>query len=375
MSERPPSRGAVARLRLAWRCRWNVLRLALAAFVVWVLAADTGARLARLQLAAMPDFDYAAEVRALRLEGRFGEAVMIADAGLRHVEGPAREQVLREKALTESEQASWLRRAKDAGAGALTGRGDSLEALVGAVAADFFVVGDVRDLVVQGGRQLLDGDSDQVVLLLSVVGLVTTLAPEIDWAPSILKAARKAGHLTESLAQTLVTLIKGKRTKELGEVFADVASAAEHSAPGAAMRLLRHCETADDVRALARFLERHPDAALALHVGGQDAATFAKAASAAGDAGLRAQEALLKAARKGPAGVRFLASPAGRALVKPHPLVGLAKVFWKGHAEKIITRAVDRFDPDAWWLLPAAAAWALLELALLWRKIAAPVRA
>ncbi len=57
---------------LAWSVRWGLLRLAIALFIVWVLAADTSARLARRAISVMPDFDYAAEVRSLRLEGRYG---------------------------------------------------------------------------------------------------------------------------------------------------------------------------------------------------------------------------------------------------------------------------------------------------------------
>lgn len=360
----PAGRGVTGWARFVVSRRWNILRLAAAIFIVWVLGADTAARVARMQLAALPGFDFEGEVRALHLEGRYGEAVMIADAGLRDLEGPARDRLLAAKRSVEADRDSLLRRAKDVGIGALSGRGDSLEALVGAVAADFFIVGDVRDLVVQGGKQLLDGDSDEVVLLLSIVGVVTTVVPEVDWAPSILKAARKAGHLSDELAAVLARAIKSKDSKTLGTVFADVAKAAEHSSPGTAMRAMKHANTPEELADLARFLERHPDGALALHVGGAECAAIAKAAGNSADA-LRAERAFVRAARKGPAGIRFLQGP-GRALLKPHPLIGLAKMVWKGNAEDVLTRFTDRYDQSVWWMLPAAAAWGLIEAVLLW---------
>lgn len=53
------------------------------------------------------------------------------------------------------------------------GAHDSLEGWIGAVAADFFIVGDVRDLVIEGGELALDGESDEVILALSGIGLAT----------------------------------------------------------------------------------------------------------------------------------------------------------------------------------------------------------
>lgn len=371
MSTPPPARprrSVLGTVLLPWRCRWNLLRIALASFALWVLVADSGARLARLQMASLPDFEFASEVRALRLEGRYGEAVMIADAGLRSAQGEARAALEAERALTLDEQESWLRRAKDVGVGALTGSGKTLERVVGAVAADFFIVGDVRDLLIQGGRQLIDGESDEVILALSVVGIVTTLAPEIDWAPSILKAAKRGGHLTESLGKRLLALIRGRATGELEETLRAVASTAAGTSPGTAMRALRYANSTEDLGALALFVKRNPDSGLALHVGGPEAMRVARAAADSGEAGLRTEAALVKASRKGPAGVRLL-SASSRALTRPHPLLGIAKAIWKGNAETMLTRLTDRIDGLATWLIPALAAWLAAECGLLWRRL------
>lgn len=364
---------------LAWRSRWGVLRLALAGFVLWVVLADTSARVARRALAELPMFDHAGEVRALRLEGRYAEAVTIADAGLRHTEGPAREALLAERDATIAEQTSWLRRAKDLGWGALSGRGETLEALVGAVAADFFIVGDIRDLVIQGGRYALEGETDEVLLALSVVGIVTTLAPEIDWAPSLLKAARRTGALTDALGGQIVRRVRAGESAALRPLLEDAATIASRSSPAGAMRVLRHADDPADVARLARFAESAPDAAAALHVGGKNAVDILALGARAGpDASHAAQRALLRAAPKGPRGVAFLTTPHGRALLKPHPLLGVIKAFYKGNAENLLTRTLDALDRHAWWALPAAAAWLLFEcglIALRWRTLRRPTHA
>src|SRR2546423_8870827 len=124
--------------------------------------------------------------------------------------------------------------------GAVSGRGDSLESLIGAVAADFFIVGDVRDLVIQGGRYVLDGETDQVVLILSGVGLATTLAPEVDWVPAVLKAARKAGALSRGLADSIIASAKAGKREALTSLMKDVRRIPEHASTVGATDLHRH---------------------------------------------------------------------------------------------------------------------------------------
>jgi hypothetical protein len=385
-----PSAGAarVSFVHRVWRCKWGFFRLFIAAFLLWAVAIDTPARLARLELASLPNFDYVKEVESLRLAGRYGEAVMIAKSGLdRTEEAPLtdeeRAKLDAELTRTLSEQESWVRKAKDAGLGALSGRADSLEGLIGAVAADFFIVGDVRDLVIEGGKLALDGESDEVILALSGIGLATTAAPEIDWAPSIMKAAKRAGTLTKRFGSEIVTLVRQGKKDTLLAVLGDVSTISKKASPGGAMRLLRHAESADDLKAIARFVERQPHGAFALHVAGDAGATIVKDTAKAGEAAATSatkiaadaaplgETMLIKAARKGERGVRLLTnSRAGKILLKPHALVGLAKGLWKGNLANLAQRLVDRFGPNAWWLLPLLAAWTFVEVVLIGRKLA-----
>lgn len=370
--------GLFARL---WRSKWGLVRLALATFLLWVVAMDTPARLARLELAAMPGFDSVTEVRSLRLAGRYGEAEMVARAGLERQgsrEGAAGEelstaergQLDAELVQTLAEQDSWIRKVKDAGLGALSGRAGSLEGLIGAVAADFFVVGDVRDLVIEGGKVALDGDGDGVVLALSGVGLATTLAPEVDWAPSVLKAAKRAGSMTKRFGEEIVALVRQGKKEEILKVLDDTAALSKKASPGGAMRLLRHADDAEELGVLARFVERQPLGAFALHVAGERGATIVKdAAKVGGEAAARAEALLVKASQKGARGVEFLGSRAGRLLLKPHALVGLAKGLWKGNATKLAQRLVDRLGANAVWALPLLAAWVFVELVLIGRRL------
>jgi hypothetical protein len=344
-------------------------------FLLWVLVVDTPGRLARLALSSLPDFDYAGEIEYLRAAGRYGEALVIADEGLRQVDGPQRSRIEAARTRVASEQSSWVRRAREVGMGAISGRGDS----IGAVAADILVVGDVRDLVIQGTRYVVDGETDEVIVVLSGVGLATTLAPEVDWAPAVLKAARKARALTRGLADELVAAFRrgGKSGSEaINALMRDVVALSGRVSPAGAARAMRHADSAEDVARLARFVERQPSGPLVLHALGDEAAQAIKTghlggralAKGAASVSAEATEAVLvSAAKKGPAGRAWL-RVSGRAAMRPHPLVGLAKGLYKGNVEALARRISAELDPRGWWLMPLVAAWCVMEAGgLVWR--------
>jgi len=134
------------------------------------------------------------------------------------------------------------------------------------------------------------------------------------------------------------------------------------ASPGGAVRLIRHADTPEDLAGLAGFVERRADGAFALHVTGAEGARVLRGAGSAAD------DVIALAARKGRPGARFLASPAGRVLLRPHPLVGLAKGVWKGNIQKALARLAERTDPRAWWIIPVIAGWTVLETGLLGRR-------
>ncbi|MBX3381756.1 MAG: hypothetical protein KF805_16810 [Phycisphaeraceae bacterium] len=352
-----------------WSRRWNITRLVIALSLLVILAVDTPARLARLTLAALPEMDYAGEVATLREQGRFAEAIVIADAGLAWTDGPGngpkRAEIERQRQMTVDEQASWVRRAKDVGWGALSGRGESLEQLVGAIAADMFVVGDIRDLVIQGGTWATGGEPDKLIVALSAVGIVLTVAPEIDWAPALLKVARKAGAVTDGLKDFIVRGVKLRRTEALAGAFGDVTKLATRASPAGAIRILRFAENEADLAKFAAFAERNGTrGGAALLITGREGAAMVRGEKAVAGAVRATDDVVLAAARKGPAGARFLASPAARVLTRPHWLLGFGKGVWKGNVPEAVKQIARAMDPYGWWLLPLMGLWTLCECGL-----------
>jgi len=348
-----------------WRCKWCLARLGLACGLLWILVADNPSRLARVQYSSLPGIDYLAEVRSLRQERRFAEALMVADSGLGELAGAEREALQSEKDEVRSEQESVLRRGKELIRGALVGEGDSLEALIGAIAADMFVVGDVRDLVLQGGRLAVDGQTDELILALSAVGLLTTVMPEVDWVAAFLKVAKKAGSLSKRMVAALVRIIRRANDTrdyaQLERVFGFFKVLIDKSTPAGALRLLRHLDDPKEVELVADFLKRQPSGGFVLHVAGKEGVEIIKTSVR------EAENVLVLAARKGNRGMAWLRSGGAR-LLRPHLAIGLLKGLWKGTIPEAITRLAADYDPYGWLVIPACAAWVFLEASWLCRR-------
>ena len=346
-----------------WFCKWGLVRLMIAGGLLSILVSDNPARLARVQFASLPDMDYLGDVRSLRREHRYAEALLVAETGLAELKGPEREALVEEQKEVRAEQESVLRRGKELIRGALVGEGDSLEALIGAVAADMFVVGDVRDLVIQGGRLAVDGETDELILALSAVGLLTTVMPEIDWIAAFLKVAKKAGSLSKRMVETLVRIVRrATDTRDYGDlrrVFGSFQTLIEKSTPAGALRILRHLDDPKEVELVADFLKRQPTGGFVLHVAGKEGVDVIKA-SARGT-----EEWLVQAAKKGDSGIAWLRS-GGQRLLKPHLIVGALKGFEKGNIQQVVTRVAADYDPYGWLVIPACAAWTFIEAAWLW---------
>lgn len=376
-------------MKKIWACKWGVLRLAVACFALWVIGADAGARMARLRLAELPDFDYAGEIRALREAGRYGEALTIASSGLRNVSDQRWPEIQKEKEATVDARDSALRKIRDLGKGALSGRGESLEEVLGAITVDMLLVGDLRDLVIEGGKQVFDGEADEVIMLLSGVGVATNIAPTVDWAPAMLKTARKTGAMTQKFGEFLLGVLRQNRYEELGTVGQELFKVGKHSGPAGAMTVLRQADSAEELSTLTRFVERADQrfggaakkgevaspGTFAILVTGEEGAAMVKGMSSATPRLERnlTDRLVVNAAKKGKAGRVFLKGPYAKALLSPHPMVGAIKGLWKGNLAAFLQAVLDRWlgavDKHAWWLVAGLVMWIVVELGGLGQKL------
>ncbi len=357
-------------LKSIYQTKWGIARLSMALALLSVLVVDNPARLARLRWAALPGFDYKAETIRLREQGRFGEALVVADAGRQVLDGDQVEELERERHKTIEQRDSYWRRGTEFLRGAITGQGTSVESLVGAIATDMLIVGDIRDLLIQAAKQGVDGESDKLVIVLSTIGVVTTVAPEFDWAAALLKIAKKSGYLSAKMVESIIAVCRRASTgsfDELKDMTSDVTTLSRKASPSGALRLISFADDPSDLAKITRFVEDIPDGAFVLHVTGKEGAKYLLK-----DSGRAIESGLQLAARKGNAGVAWLRTGA-LALLRPHPLTGLFKGVYKGNVPAAVRQLLIRADAYGSYVLTATAVWLLVETLLIYRGIAAVI--
>lgn len=339
----------------------SIARIAIAITLTWLCAQALPIWDAWQAFDELPDYDYALQADSLRSQQRYSEALLVAEAGLSASTDSFRHEQLGElRQRIVDERDDWRRRLADAGAGALTGTGNTAEALAGAVVADLFVFGDIRDLVVQGSKGLQGQEVDEVIVGLSAVGIALTAAPAFDLGTALLKFARRAGAMTEAFARQVASLARqamGSRSVlPLAEVAEDTAKLGKRAEPAATIAILKNVDDAAALKAAARVSETQ-GGAFALWVGERPAIELAQA-------GADGEAWLLRSARKGKAGVEFAARELS-VLARVHPLLGLAKGVYKGDVPRLLDETLKRHTPQ---LLGFLLGWVVFEgLLLMWR--------
>lgn len=312
------------------------MRAAIAGSLLILCLPDWPSLKLRAELAALPDYDYLQQAEALRTEARYSEALLVVDAGLDAAEPVAELGPLRARIIAERD--SWARRVREIGRGALTGQGESVEALGGAVVADLFVFGDIRDLVIQSGHAIRGEEVDDIIVALSAAGIVLSVAPELDLGAALLKFARRTGSMSRTFARSLArlsrTALRERRAAPLVDVVEDATRLGRRAGPAPALRILRNVDDVSELKLATRYAQT-PGGSFALWLSGRGGIETLKLGD---DAGVW----LAKASRKGSRGLALLAGH-GRLLMRPHPLLGLFKGLYKGNVPDFIAAALQRW--------------------------------
>ncbi|RWA97495.1 transcriptional regulator [Mesorhizobium sp.] len=144
----------------------------------------------------------AAKIEEAIAEEDFDEAAKLVEIGQEHGHNFDPELVARTQESTID--ATW-RNSIDFADGFVTGTVSSPANLGGALAADYLVVGDLRDIAVEGTKAISGEHYDTLTLGLSLIG-VATLVPgsgPIDVGASVIKTANKAKKLSTPMLESL----------------------------------------------------------------------------------------------------------------------------------------------------------------------------
>lgn len=89
--------------------------------------------------------------------------------------------------------------------GFATGEVDDIESGAGSIAGDMFVWGDIRDLTKE---IVFEDDPDELIILLSGIGVATSVAPTLDMPISVAKTMKKISSLSQSMINILIEKLK-----------------------------------------------------------------------------------------------------------------------------------------------------------------------
>lgn len=159
-----------------------------------------------------------------------------------------------------AEASSMRHRLKSFAAGFITGQPDDGASLAGTAVGDLFVFGDIRDAAREGGRWAKGEEADKLVLGLASAGLAITaatyvtagLAAPVRAGLSLMKAARRAGHL----GANLVRLVRAERATKILALARDVGKVEAKAGTKAALESLRIAETPGEVGRAAKLAEK-----------------------------------------------------------------------------------------------------------------------
>lgn len=167
---------------------------------------------------------------------------------------PGRRAGLHKEAEENLESVEFL--ARRFAMGAISGEPVDTASLLGSLSLDVFVIGDIRDLLVQGLREVSTGDGDRVIMALSATGLLLTLAPEISWAPALLKGFYRGGKISRPLMGQIEaateSALKTGNLVPLKVIVDDFSSVVKGLGAGPSLAVMKQIRSTDELTLVAR---------------------------------------------------------------------------------------------------------------------------
>jgi hypothetical protein len=213
-------------------------------------------------LDTLPALDPMPHTEALVAEGHFAEAEAYLGYFIEHNSSAITPQARERFQAIHARRQSWEYRAKSLVEGAVTGESDEVEGMIGAGVADLFVVGDIRDAVIQGRHWLNGEEVDQVIVALSSLGIVATAATigtaggagGVKGSVSLLKQMRKAKLIPAWLIKALARLPRAADVQRVSNALLEPITALyRHSGLIATRQFLRTSKSLDELKRMRFF--------------------------------------------------------------------------------------------------------------------------
>lgn len=215
------------------------------------------------ELDRLPDFDHTAAARRLMAEKKYGEAkVLCRDIIENNLPGSKSAEIIIK--MCDEKLCSVRNRLLQAAEAFVTGNpGESVEQAGAAVISDMLMYGDIRDLIVQGYYKVSGRETDPYVAAFAAAGLATEVFDAFDWLPSVFKALRRSGVVSDKLAQGILNIFRrssGRGAQAL-RFCRDMKDVYLKGGYLRTKNVFKNLEKADDIGAAARVMRKSPSAA------------------------------------------------------------------------------------------------------------------
>lgn len=230
----------------------------------------------KMTVMALSRVDPLPQTKALVAEKRFAEAESYLEFFMEHEYVNSNQEAVDLYNMIQETRDGWIYQMKKLGEGIIKGKSDEKIGQITGVVSDFLVIGDIRDLGVQGWNYVQGEEVDEVLVALSAIGVAATgaqiasvastaasagtTAPAVAGSTSAktaivtLKVAQKLDKLPKwmlkGIKEAAVAVKKSKSIKQLTTLFDDVAGLAKVKG---GLELLSKTEDALSLKKMANF--------------------------------------------------------------------------------------------------------------------------
>jgi hypothetical protein len=299
-------------------------------------------------LERIPDYNYIQDIRELKEEGKLSEALEMARFVIKHQDMPGQMEAKQLEESLEKELTSLWEKMKRVSKGFVTGSGNSIEELSGSIASDMIIYGDVRDLVKQGYYKITGEDTDNVVVALAGIGLLTEVVTIADWVPAVFKAFRKIGALSKKFADFVILACKKsvkalKLDPVLKLTLKNIENMVDKMGLARSAAVFKYVDTPSDLNVITKTAKKNIDAVyFTVKNGGSRGIDILKNLDGTDD-GIKLMN---KAAKKGPRGIAWLSKGGGgyKYLIRTRIIARILKNVRLERPQQILTK-IARNDP------------------------------
>ncbi|HED12232.1 MAG TPA: hypothetical protein ENI62_00990 [Gammaproteobacteria bacterium] len=202
--------------------------------------------------ALLLETDALSEAKSLAQKNRWPEVRMLADFAAEHPQNGRRQTAMDLRQQADAKIADRWHNLRSFVRGAVSGKPVDGASLLGTISLDMFVIGDIRDLLVQGWNAAQGRETDGLVVGLSTVGLAATLTPQLHWAPALLKTLRRSRRLSPKLSRILARQLKAGEYRQTGQFIDSFANAARRMGPAGISGVMKWIDTPQAMTRLAK---------------------------------------------------------------------------------------------------------------------------